>query len=351
MKRIEVPASKYYEVIVGAGLLPEAGQRIRAVLPAAERAAVITDDNVGPRYLPELEKSLQEAGFCVSCFVLPHGESSKNADNYVKILNFLAENGITRADLVAALGGGVVGDISGFAAATYLRGISYVQLPTSLLAMVDSSVGGKTAIDLESGKNLAGAFCQPALVLCDLDALDSLSEANFTDGCAEVLKYGVLGDRGLFDHLVACGRDFDREYVVAACVGMKRDYVCEDEFDTGVRRKLNLGHTVGHAIEKCSAYGISHGRAVAVGMAVIARAAARRGICAESCAAEIVSALERLGLDTQSPYTAQELLIPMLSDKKRTGATLSLIVPYETGRCGILPVAVEELENFVKMGL
>ena len=265
MKTVKVSASKEYEVIIGSGLLLSAGEKIRAVAPKAEKAAIVSDDNVAPIYLEKVEKSLQAQGFQVCSFVFPHGEGSKNGRTYLEILNFMAANHISRSDLAIALGGGVVGDITGFAAATYLRGIKYVQLPTSLLAMVDSSVGGKTAIDLDEGKNLAGAFCQPELVLCDLDTLQTLSPDFFTDGCAEVLKYGVLGDRVLFDHLKERGQDFDREYVISRCVEMKRDYVCEDEFDNGVRRKLNLGHTIGHAIEKCSDYTIPHGHAVAAG--------------------------------------------------------------------------------------
>ena len=202
MKTITVEASKKYDVIVGRGLLDEAGERIRALLPKAERDAVISDDNVAPRYLERVLEKLKSAGFETLSFVFPHGERSKNGENYLEILNFLAAGQITRSDVVIALGGGVVGDITGFAAATYLRGVSYVQLPTSLLAMVDSSVGGKTAIDLREGKNLAGAFCQPELVLCDIDTLSTLTPEFFIDGSAEVIKYGVLEDEALFAHLM-----------------------------------------------------------------------------------------------------------------------------------------------------
>lgn len=351
MKTVTVNASKSYEVVIGSGLLDTAGRRIREVLPNCAKAAVISDDNVAPIYLGRLEKSLKDAGFeCVS-FIIPHGEASKNAENYIKILNFLASNKLTRTDAVMALGGGVVGDIAGFAAATYLRGISYVQLPTSLLAMVDSSVGGKTAIDLEEGKNLAGAFCQPELVLCDLDSLATLTKEFFTDGSAEVLKYGILGDRQLFDHLCLKGQDFDREYVVSRCVEMKRDYVCEDEFDTGIRRMLNLGHTVGHAVEKLSNFKVSHGRAVAIGMAVVARSCVASGICPAKCAAEIISGIKALGLPFETEYSVEELMQPMLSDKKRAGSTVSFIVPNSVGDCGILPLKIEEIKNFVKAGL
>lgn len=351
MKTITVEASKKYDVIVGRGLLDEAGERIRALLPKAERAAVISDDNVAPLYLERVLEKLKSAGFETLSFVFPHGERSKNGENYLEILNFLAAGQITRSDIVIALGGGVVGDITGFAAATYLRGVSYVQLPTSLLAMVDSSVGGKTAIDLKEGKNLAGAFCQPELVLCDIDTLSTLTPEFFIDGSAEVIKYGVLEDETLFAHLMEKGLDFEKEYVISRCVEIKRDYVCQDEFDTGVRRKLNLGHTVGHAVEKCSAYAISHGRGVAIGLAIVARACAERGICSGKCRDDIIQGLKALSLPTETDFSSAQLLQPMLSDKKRSGGTVSLIVPKEIGYCDILPLPVEKLENFVKTGL
>lgn len=351
MKTVTVNASKKYDILIAEGLMEKAGEHIRGIAPNSEKAAVITDDSVAPLYAGKLEKSLIDAGFSVCRFTLPHGEASKNAENYIKILNFLAENQITRTDLVVALGGGVVGDISGFASATFLRGVKYIQIPTTLLAMVDSSVGGKTAIDLETGKNLAGAFYQPSLVLCDLTALETLPVEIFTDGCAEVLKYGVLGDRELFDHLIDKGREFDREYVVTRCVEMKRDYVCEDEFDTGIRRELNLGHTVGHAVEKCSNFTVSHGSAVAIGMTIIAKASAEKGICDISCAEEIEKGLKILGLPTKTDFTADELLPAMLSDKKRTGGTVSFIVPKLIGKCEVYPMPVSDISDFVKAGL
>jgi len=351
MKTIKVSASKEYDVIIGSGLIESAASYIKPLAANAERAAIVSDDNVAPIYLEKLEKSLNSAGFETVSFVFPHGEASKNAATYVQILNFLAAAHITRSDLVIALGGGVVGDISGFAAATYLRGVKYIQIPTSLLAMVDSSVGGKTAIDLDEGKNLAGAFCQPELVLCDLDSLSTLSGEFFTDGCAEVIKYGVLDDSELFEHLLEKGQSFEREYVISRCVEIKRDYVCEDEFDTGIRRKLNLGHTLGHAVEKCSNYRVSHGRAVSIGLAAISRACAAHGICTSECAERIVEGLRALKLPCKADFTLDELLQPMLSDKKREGAILSLIIPKSIGNCEILPMEVQKLSDFIKAGL
>ena len=350
MKTVAVTASKSYEVLIGSGLLAAAGERICAAAPGAEKAAIISDDHVAPLYLVALEESLQRQGLACTSFVFPHGEASKNGGTYLQILNFLAASGLSRSDLVIALGGGVTGDMAGFCAATYLRGLRYIQIPTSLLAMVDSSVGGKTAIDLDAGKNLAGAFCQPELVLCDMDCLNTLSPEFFTDGCAEVLKYGILADRELFDHLLLRGQDFDREYVIGRCVACKRDYVCADEFDRGQRQLLNLGHTLGHAIEKCSNYGVSHGRAVAMGMGMMARVCAKRGLCSEECAGEMIEALKALQLPHRTEIPLEELLAPMLSDKKRSGRSVSLIVPRAVGRCEILPVETDKLYDFFREG-
>ena len=351
MKTVKISVSKEYEVLIGQGLLDSCGSLCHKALPKCSKTAVISDDNVAPLYMDKVKSGLESAGFETVSFVFPHGEKSKNGENYLAILNFLAENTITRSDALVALGGGVVGDITGFAAATYLRGISFVQIPTSLLAMVDSSVGGKTAIDLPAGKNLAGAFCQPELVICDLNTLDTLSPDFFTDGCAEVIKYGVLKDRELFAHLEERGQGFDREYVISRCVQLKRDYVTADEFDTGERMMLNLGHTVGHAIEKRSGYSIPHGFAVAMGMGIVARAAVGRGLCSADCAERIAAVLDKFSLPVVCPYGIEELVPAMLSDKKRSGAAVRLIVPRDIGRCEILPTAVEELSDFIGTGL
>ena len=234
--------------------------------------AVITDSNVDKLYSNILISSLEKSGYKVSKFVFDAGEQSKNANTFVDILEFLANSGLTRSDCVFALGGGVVGDIAGFAASVYLRGIKFVQIPTTLLAAVDSSVGGKTAVNLPAGKNLVGAFHQPSLVLCDLDTLDTLPESVFQDGCAEVIKYGVIYDAGLFSHLAENGLAFEREYVISRCVELKRNVVEQDEFDTGARQMLNYGHTIGHGIEAQSGFSVTHGQAVAIGMAIVSRA-------------------------------------------------------------------------------
>lgn len=345
MKTIKVTASKSYEVLIGAGLLNDLGKELLSVLKKPCKVAIISDSNVWPLYGKTAETALLDVGFCVVNFVFPAGESSKNADTYLNILNFLAENHLTRTDAVLALGGGVTGDMTGFAAATFLRGIRYIQVPTTLLAMVDSSVGGKTAIDLPAGKNLVGAFYQPNLVLCDLDTLNTLPDAVFCDGCAEVIKYGILYDRELFDHLSAKGLDFDREAVIARCVELKRNVVAEDEFDTGARQRLNLGHTIGHGIEAQSNFSITHGQAVAIGMAIVSKAGCKAIYC------ELCTVLKKFNLPTTTVFSANQLYTCALSDKKRAGGTVNLIIPREIGYCEIVPTPVENLESFIEEGL
>ena len=345
MKTIHVKASKSYDVIIGDGLLKQLGEKLFSVLNKTCKVAIISDSNVFPIYGELAETSLKQCGFEPIHYVFPAGESSKNSATYISILNFLAENHLTRADVIVALGGGVTGDMSGFAAATYLRGIPYIQVPTTLLAMVDSSVGGKTAIDLPAGKNLVGAFYQPSLVLCDLNTFNSLPQQVFCDGCAEVIKYGVLYDADLFEHLAMFGLNFDREDVISRCVAWKRNVVVEDEFDTGARAKLNLGHTIGHSIEAQSNFAISHGQAVAIGMAIIAKAGCK------SIYNRLTEVLKLFELPTTTHFTANQLYLCALSDKKRAGGTVNLIIPNTIGDCSIVLMDVEKLESFIEEGL
>lgn len=350
MKTIEVNASKRYEVLIGSGLLPQLGQRVKSVCKAS-KACIVSDSNVFALHGNAAVDALKNAGLEVIHYVFPAGEESKNGDNYLELVNYLAENQLTRTDCLVALGGGVVGDLTGFAAATFLRGIAYIQVPTTLLAAVDSSVGGKTAIDLPAGKNLCGAFCQPNLVLCDIDTLNTLPEDIFRDGCAEVIKYGILYDAELFSYLAQTGLDFDRETVIARCVELKRNVVMEDEFDTGARMKLNLGHTIGHGIEAQSHFAISHGKAVAIGMAIVARAAAQNGTCSTETKDQIISVIGQFGLPSITEYNTDALLISALSDKKRAGGTVNLIIPAAIGDCRIVPTPVTELKSFIEAGL
>ncbi len=349
MTTIQVTASRDYEVIIGTGLLPEAGTRIREVV-GGKKACIVTDDTVNELYADTVEESLQKAGYEVFRFVFPHGESSKCAATYISLLEYLAEHRLTRTDVLVALGGGVVGDLTGFAAASYLRGIPFVQIPTTVLAAVDSSVGGKTAIDLPQGKNLVGAFNQPHLVLCDIHTFETLPDATFSDGCGEIIKYGMIGNAQLLEDLEQPIRE-NMEPIVATCVQMKRDIVAQDEFDLGVRQLLNLGHTIGHGIEAVSGYEISHGSAIAAGMAIVARAAWKKGWCELWCLQKVLFLNQKYHLPTGTVYGAEELYQVMTNDKKRTGDTISLIVPVGRGKSEAKKIPVAELREILDLGL
>lgn len=349
IQTIPVRTTPSYSVQIGPGLLSRCGSLLGDILVPC-RMAVITDDTVAPLYLDEVLESLKCAGFSVVSYVFPAGEASKTMHTLADILEFLAREHLTRTDCVAALGGGVVGDMAGFAAAVYLRGIRYVQLPTTLLSAVDSSVGGKTAIDLSAGKNLAGAFLQPAAVLCDTDCLQSLPADVFADGAAEAIKTGVLCDESLFTlfedgTLTAAPAD-----VITRCVQYKAGVVQRDETEQGERRLLNLGHTVGHAIEKCSGFCIPHGHAVAAGLAVMARAAEAMGWAQEPIAGRIAACLAKNGLPTGTDFSAADLAQAALSDKKRSGDTITIVVPRRIGTCQLHKLPVTELERLIAAG-
>lgn len=350
MRSVTVKTSATYEVLIGSGLLQKAGEAVKKVISPC-KAAIVTDSTVVHLYEETVRKSLTEAGFSVCTFVFPAGEASKNMHTLSHLLEFLAKEEMTRTDMIVALGGGVTGDLAGFGAAVYLRGISFVQIPTTFLAAIDSSVGGKTAVDLEAGKNLAGAFYQPKLVLCDTDVLQTLPEVVFADGIAEALKYGVLGDAALFEKIA--GGDFrqDLEEIIETCVSMKRDVVEEDEFDTGKRQLLNLGHTFGHAIEQKSHFQMTHGHAVAIGMHLIAKAAEAKGIAEKGTAATIAKALEQNQLPKETEFSPAEVAEGTLRDKKRRGGTISFVFPKKIGDCEIVKIPVEEVEALARTAM
>lgn len=350
MKTVEVDAAVRYNIVIDKGILPKSGSMIKEVT-SAERVAVITDDTVDKLYSDVVMKSLSDAGFETFKFVFPHGEKSKNISTFSSILEFLADSGLTRTDALVALGGGVVGDVAGFAAASYLRGIDFIQIPTTLLACVDSSVGGKTAIDLKAGKNLAGAFYQPKLVIADFETLSTLTDGIFADGMAEVIKYGVIFDKAFFEFLRDNEAKDNLEYVITRCVELKRDIVNADEKEKGVRALLNFGHTVGHAIEKCSGYKIPHGSAVAVGMVIISRAAYKCSFCDENCTDIIASLNKKYSLPVSTDFSASELSSAAMADKKRAGDKIKLIIPEALGNCVIKSVPTSELEKIIGEGL
>ena len=340
---IHVEASRSYDILIGRGILDSIGEMLRPIVGDC-RLGVLTDSRVDELYGDRLIDTLTAAGYAADKFVVPAGEASKCADNLLEFLNFLADCKLTRSDAVIAFGGGVVGDMAGLSAALYLRGVKFIQIPTTLLAAVDSSVGGKTAIDIPAGKNLVGAFYQPSLVCCDTALMDTLEPDIYRDGCAEVIKYGVILDKALYDKLQE--PPFDRESVVARCVEIKRDVVQQDEFDNGIRGLLNFGHTFGHAIEKMSNFEVSHGAAVAKGMVIAARMAPLCGLC--DVAEELSALLQRYGFDFSAPYSADDLYDAILSDKKRRGGNITVVLPKAIGECVLVTLAVEELYDKLK---
>ena len=326
-----------YEILIQRGLLAQAGAHCRKALPRAERLFVVTDSNVAPLYLDRVRAGLEGAGFRVAVHTVPAGEGSKCAARLAQLWEAMMDAGLTRTDGVVALGGGVVGDLAGFAAATVLRGVDFVQLPTTLLAQVDSSVGGKVAIDLHHGKNLAGAFWQPRLVLMDPDALSTLEDGIFADGMAEVVKYGCIKDAGFFDFLEARPSRGELmaeiEHILYTCCDIKRSVVERDERDTGERMLLNFGHTLGHAYELAGRYEMwSHGQAVAAGMCAAARLGVSLGVTPADIPPRLEGVLSALGLPTAIPCAGADYAAAVGLDKKGAGEDISVILLEALGR-------------------
>lgn len=329
-----------YNIEIAAGLLPKIGAKVAALLPKARHAAIVTDTNVGPLYAAVLEQSLLAAGLAVTVVTIEAGEQSKNMTVLSSVLEHLAEAGLTRTDVLLTLGGGVVGDLGGFAAASYMRGIPFVQVPTSLLAQIDSSVGGKVAVDLDAGKNLAGAFYQPKAVFIDTDLLKTLSVRFLHDGLAEAIKYGCIKDGALFEKLAAYKDDkellADIGSVVATCCAIKARIVEQDEFDTGLRMLLNFGHTLGHAVEQHFGYSqYTHGEGVAIGMYQLTQRTEAMGLTETGTAARIKSVLEKYTLPISAGVEKKLLLDTMGRDKKKNGNSITLIVLEGIGQ-GVL---------------
>lgn len=337
-----------YDILIQRGLLGRAGEHIRAVLPRARKIALVSDSNVAPLYGQTVLDSLNAAGFEARLITVPAGEASKCPGELSRLWEEFMAFGLTRTDAVAALGGGVVGDLAGFAAATVLRGVDFVQIPTTLLAQVDSSVGGKVAIDLNAGKNLAGAFWQPRLVLMDPDVLDTLPDSTFADGMAEVIKYGCIRDRAFFDFLAAhpsrAAVMSEIEHVLYTCCEIKRQVVVEDERDTGVRMILNFGHTIGHAFELAGHYETwTHGQAVAAGMNWAARLGVAAGVTPPDVVEPIVELVKKFGLPAHIPCGWDTMAEAVGLDKKGAGDSITLIFLSELGKTAPKNMKKDEL--------
>jgi len=340
MRTVEVSlGQRSYQILVGSGLLSEAGRHVAAIIPPG-RVLIITDATVAELHLDRVSRSLSAAGFAVSTVTVPAGEQSKSFDQLSRLCDECFRAGLERRSLIVALGGGVIGDLAGFVAATYLRGIPFVQIPTTLLAQVDSSIGGKTGINLPGGKNLVGAFHQPALVLADVAALATLDARQFSSGLAEVVKHAMIRDAALFARLEAeaakiLARDpATLEEIVARNCAVKAAVVSSDEREAGLRAVLNYGHTVGHAVESVASYGVyTHGEAVALGMAAAAAIARSRGYVDGAVVARQNHLLECFGLPIKlrRPLDAAALLEAMRHDKKIQAGRLRLVLPVAIG--------------------
>ena len=344
MTKIRVDTGVPYDVVVGDGAVKKLAEFVAREFPGASSVALVSDSAVDALHGDAVSRMLASAGKRVERIVFPAGEKSKTLETYGELVRALAGFRFSRRDLAVALGGGVTGDICGFAAATYMRGIDFIQVPTSLLAMVDSSVGGKTAVDIPEGKNLVGAFHQPRAVFCDTAFLRTLPESWRIDGMGEVFKYAVLGDKDMFAALEASPHGPADETLIARCIGMKRDIVNLDERESGPRKLLNLGHTFAHAIEKVSGYSLSHGRAVATGVVMAARSSSALGLVPAADAARIAGLAAAMGYDTDTPFDDGVLREAMLSDKKASDGAVDFVLPVAIGECIVRRLAPAEVD-------
>lgn len=343
MPTVHVTTPDVYNIVIENGILTSCGNIIKNVTKA-QRTLIVSDSNVAPLYLNTVSCSLKAAGFEVSSFVFPAGEQSKTLNTVTDILGAMCENNLTRTDIAVALGGGIVGDLTGFASAIYLRGINFVQIPTSLLAQVDASVGGKTGCDLEYGKNLVGAFHNPKSVLIDPTVLNTLPPRHFADGLSEAVKTAVIKSEGLFNLIKNGGDVCD---IIEHCVTIKRNVVENDFKESGERMLLNLGHTLGHAIELYNGFkGITHGEAVAIGTVIITSAAENNGLCEVGTAKEIAGLLKKLNLPTSTDIPLKELISLCTRDKKAWGSSINLVLPKKIGEAFVTNIAIDNLEEF-----
>ena len=347
---LTTPSGETYPILTGSGLLGQIGTELAAVTKPC-RVMLVSDSNVAPLYLDRVKQSLAEAGFAVSTHVVSTGEESKSVAVLGALLESFAEAHLTRTDLAVALGGGVIGDLTGFAAGCYLRGIRFVQMPTTLLAAVDASVGGKTAVNLAHGKNLAGLFHQPIGVYCDVDTMQTLTPHEMADGAAEAIKTGILGDPELFAIYESGNPLRQLESVISHAVAYKAKIVMEDPEAHGVRKLLNLGHRPAHAIERLSDFAISHGHAVAMGMAIVARAAVRRGLLDSDECTRILNTIKRNNLPVVCPYSAADMATIAALDKKAAASDITVILPEKIGQCRMEKMPIAELEKLFAAGM
>lgn len=343
-----------YKVYIDQGIRHTIPQKLKEAYPKS-RFAIITDVNVHAIYGKEVTESFDQHGLRFDVIPVNPGEKSKSMSVFAEIVSSLAQKGYNRADVIVALGGGIVGDLAGFVAASYLRGIRYVQIPTTLLAQIDSSVGGKTAVNIPEGKNLVGAFYHPSAVYIDTEFLSTLKSQDFADGMSELIKYALIKDNNMFNVLELSepirADSYNLQSLIIRCLKIKRDVVAADEKDKGERMKLNYGHTIGHGLERiCAANGtrMTHGQGVACGMAVITSASERLGQTKAGTTARIISLLNKTGLPhTIEGFDKNELLEGIFVDKKNIADTLSIILISEPGESFIHKIKREDMKNYL----
>ena len=352
-KTIHVKTGVPYDVIIQRGILQSCGELVKQILPKASRCVIVSDSNVAPLYADAVKASLEAAGYTASINVFPAGEENKRLSAIVGMYEAFTSAELSRSDFAVALGGGVTGDMCGFAAATYLRGIPFVQIPTTVLSQNDSSVGGKTGIDLDCGKNLVGSFHQPSLVLADADTLSTLPQRYVTDGFGEIIKHGCIKSADLFQLIEEHATDMNQiEELTARSIAIKAGVVERDEKEAGERMLLNFGHTMGHAIEKCAHYtGIAHGEAVGIGMLIMARAGEAAGLTQSGTAERIESVLKNCGMPITSTFTAEEICSAAMLDKKRRGETMNIVLLREIGDSFVYKNKCADLLAFIRKGM
>ena len=340
-----------YEIVIERGGLNQVGTWLHS-LWGEKKVAIISDNRVAKLYASIVEKSLQEAGFQVVSFEFLQGEASKNLTTVSKVYEFLATQGMTRSD---GIGGGVVGDLAGFAASTYMRGISFVQIPTSLTAQVDSSIGGKTGVNTAFAKNMVGTFAQPDGVFIDPEVLSTLGHRELIEGMGEVIKYGLIQDLELWEELEAMDGSVESilehaESIISHSCQVKRDHVVADELDNGIRLYLNFGHTIGHAIEATAGYGqVMHGEAVSMGMVQLSRIAEEKGLMPKGITQKIEGMCRKFGLPAGYANWDKEALYQALNhDKKARGTSFNLVIVTELGQAAVHQIPLQEMKDFLE---
>lgn len=343
-----------YQIYVGHNLLKQAGKLIRSST-SGSKILIVTHPNLQKLYGAELLGSLETAGYSVTTALIPSGEHSKSFDSYQKLINTLAKNRFTREDIVVAFGGGVISDLAGFVAATYMRGCALIHIPSSLLAMIDSSIGGKTALDLPFGKNLVGAFYNPKAVIVDLELLNSIPAPLLQDSCGELIKYGVLSGSNLFNKISLARNPVQvidvphRQELIQACVEIKKSIVEVDFKEAGSRKLLNLGHTLGHAIETLSNFELGHGSCVAAGTNMMAKACSKLGLCSWKDAEKIAQLTQSYNLPTSTSFTVEELYSTALHDKKSHTDSIDVTLIYGIGDVRIERKSFAELKQLIEL--